>query len=272
MRHPIVSGTIVVIGLTILVNACLQGDTLRAVVYLGSVLVGVALIEVVLVRWPAADAPVPVRNAAGELAVAAACFVAGFVWLYARFVVQSRPPPGIARLVWGAWLIGFVFNGALALVLLVRRYRLSELGLRITGLAAAPLVVGVFASAAWLFGHSHITWAMLVEESGGSTWTVIGTALLAAVPEEFFRFVWQTRAGAWLKNPAAGWLIAAIPWAVLHAPKDWDDSHALATTVMGVINILPIGLLWGYLTHRTRSLLPSVLLHATNVWGLQNLL
>jgi membrane protease YdiL (CAAX protease family) len=40
---------------------------------------------------------------------------------------------------------------------------------------------------------------------------------------------------------------------------------------MGVVDIVPLGLLWGYLMHRTRSLLPSTLLHATNIWGLQNL-
>ena len=36
-------------------------------------------------------------------------------------------------------------------------------------------------------------------------------------------------------------------------------------------DIVPLGLLWGYLTHRTGSFLPSVVLHATNIWGLQNL-
>jgi membrane protease YdiL (CAAX protease family) len=58
---------------------------------------------------------------------------------------------------------------------------------------------------------------------------------------------------------------------MLHGPKDWNESHSLAATVMGVLNIVPLGLLWGYLTHRTRSMVSSILLHATNVWGLQNL-
>jgi membrane protease YdiL (CAAX protease family) len=36
--------------------------------------------------------------------------------------------------------------------------------------------------------------------------------------------------------------------------------------------MMPIGFLWGYLTHRTKSLLPAVLVHGLNFWGLQNFL
>jgi len=31
-----------------------------------------------------------------------------------------------------------------------------------------------------------------------------------------------------------------------------------------------MGLLWGYMTHRTKSLLPAVLVHGFNLWGLHN--
>jgi membrane protease YdiL (CAAX protease family) len=95
--------------------------------------------------------------------------------------------------------------------------------------------------------------------------------LTAAVPEEFFRFAWQTRVGALRRNRAAGWFIASVAWAILHAPRFWDEGHSAIGTLMGVVDIVPLGLLWGYLMHRTRSLLPSTLLHATNIWGLQNL-
>jgi membrane protease YdiL (CAAX protease family) len=36
-------------------------------------------------------------------------------------------------------------------------------------------------------------------------------------------------------------------------------------------DIIPIGLLWGYITWRTKSLFPSVVVHGFNLWGLQNL-
>jgi membrane protease YdiL (CAAX protease family) len=34
---------------------------------------------------------------------------------------------------------------------------------------------------------------------------------------------------------------------------------------------MPLGFLWGYITHRTKSLFPSIVIHALNLWGLQNL-
>ena len=48
-------------------------------------------------------------------------------------------------------------------------------------------------------------------------------------------------------------------------------SVGLGSNSVGVLDIVPLGLLWGYLTHRTGSLVPAVLLHLTNFWGLQNL-
>jgi hypothetical protein len=39
---------------------------------------------------------------------------------------------------------------------------------------------------------------------------------------------------------------------------------------MSSVRIIPIGLMCGYLTHRTKSIIPSVLVHGSNFWGLQN--
>jgi membrane protease YdiL (CAAX protease family) len=73
-----------------------------------------------------------------------------------------------------------------------------------------------------------------------------------------------------MKNPADGWLTASIAWAALHGPVDYSQSHSLFEAMLGVINIVPLGLLWGYLMQRTGSCLPSMLLHGLNFWGLQN--
>jgi membrane protease YdiL (CAAX protease family) len=152
---------------------------------------------------------------------------------------------------------------------------------RSTSLALVVLTVAILANATLQhdLGRAVLyfavlaltTWQGAIAETGGSIVGLVSTALSASVPEEFFRFVWQTRLGAWLRNPAVGWLVASALWAMLHAPKDWSDSHSLASTIMGVVNIVPLGLLWGYLTHRSRSMLPAIVLHATNLWGLQNL-
>jgi membrane protease YdiL (CAAX protease family) len=132
-------------------------------------------------------------------------------------------------------------------------------------------VISIFATFAFAFTQSSITWSRIVEDTGGSWLGVVATALSAGVPEEFSRFVWQTRVGALFGNRAAGWLVATCVWAVLHGPKVWGDTHSMPAVVLSVLNIIPLGLLWGHITHRTRSILPSILIHATNVWGLQNL-
>lgn len=271
-RHP---GVAAILGLTtgtIVVNATIQHDLARAVLYLTVVAVSVVWIDLMFARWLVAAAVPDVRGAGLEVAVMAASFILGFLWLYARFVLDFQPAPGPLRLLWLVLLIGCVFNALPAAFLLGRRYRLHDLGLRVAGLHAAPLVMATFAAAALLLSPATTTWQMAMAETGGSIGALVLTALTAAVPEEFFRFVWQTRVGAWVGNRAAGWLVASLVWAALHAPKDWSDSHSLASTIMSVVNIVPLGLLWGYLTHRSRSMLPSIVLHATNLWGLQNLL
>ena len=255
----------------ILVNASIQGDLGRAVLYLVVLAASAGAVDFILDRWPGSDRPVSVHGARFETAVLTVSLAAGLVWLSARFVRDYRPAPGPLRLLWLALLVGCVFNALPALFLLARRYRLSDLGLRFTGLQAVPIVVAAFAVSATVLAPTSMTWKAILDESGGSTWAVIGTASLASVPEEFFRFAWQTRVGTWLRQPATGWLVASVAWSLLHGPKDWNETHSLAGTVMGMINIVPLGLLWGDLTHRTRSILPSVVLHATNVWGLQNL-
>jgi len=269
-RRPGIALALAGLEVAILANAVIQQDLGRALLYLAVIAMSVVLIDVTLARWPVSTRHVPVRNAGGEAVFLIVSFALGLFWLTGRFVWNLRPDPGLLRLLWLAILMGCVFNALPAIVLLARRYRLTDLGLRITGLHAVPLVMATFAAATFALSPASITWRGAIEETG-SIVALIGTALLAAVPEEFFRFVWQTRVGAWLKDPAVGWLVASACWALLHGPKDWDESHSLPVTLMGVVNIIPLGLLWGYLTHRTGSMLPAIALHATNLWGLQNL-
>ena len=271
-RHPLVTGVVGAIATSILVRAYDAGDLGRAVAYLIVIAVSVATVDLLVGRSVDPGRAPAVRGAALETSVLLVSFAGGAAWLYARFVAGYQPAPGLLRLVWLALLIACVFNALPALFLIARRYRLSDLGVRWSGMAAFPVVLAIFASASFVLFPGAVTWKGIVAETGGSWSAILGTALLAAVPEEFFRFAWQTRVGAWLTRPAAGWLVASIAWALLHGPKDWNESHSVADTVMGMVDILPLGLLWGYLTRRSRSMLPSVLLHLTNVWGLQNLM
>jgi len=266
----VVSGLLVILAAVILIRGVLEGSFGRAAIYFLAIGLSVVLVDSVL-AWTVLRSPqIPVRNPRFEFAVTAVIGAGALAWLWTRFVWNYQPQ-GIVRLVWLAVLLGCVFDAFLAIFLIARRYSLGDLGLRGAGLLAAPPVIAIFATFAFVFTQSSITWSRILEDTGGSWLAVVATALSAGVPEEFSRFVWQTRAGAWLGNRAAGWLIASCVWAALHGPKVWGDSHSMLAVNLSVLNIIPLGLLWGYVTHRTRSILPSMLIHATNVWGLQNL-
>lgn len=91
---------------------------------------------------------------------------------------------------------------------------------------------------------------------------------MAGLPEEFVRMLIQTRYAAVVKNDASGWLAASILWSLLHIPRFYYDGHDLEDALLNSIFILPLGLLLGYMIHRTKCIVPAVIVHATNLWGL----
>jgi membrane protease YdiL (CAAX protease family) len=106
-------------------------------------------------------------------------------------------------------------------------------------------------------------------------WGLMGLLLTgiveAALPEEFVRMLLQTRLGSTLKNKGLGFVLATFLWASMHIPIGFRDSKAGPWHVIaGAWVIMPMGFLWGYITHRTKSLFPSILMHGLNLWGLQN--
>lgn len=86
------------------------------------------------------------------------------------------------------------------------------------------------------------------------------------IAEEFLPMTTQTRIAALTKNAALGWLLASLPWAVLHVPA-WIGS---GDSLRGALRIVPIGLVWRFLTWRTGRLVPALIAHELNIFGLQN--
>lgn len=74
------------------------------------------------------------------------------------------------------------------------------------------------------------------------------------------------------RNTGTGFVTATFFWACLHIPEFHTAGlhNTWLYAFLSALQIMPIGLLWGYLTHRTKSLLPAVLVHGFNFWGLQN--
>jgi len=182
-----------------------------------------------------------------------------------------RPRKPGKQIVLGGRVRVVVFNIGLALFeLLVMRYGLKDLGIRFWGLAPVPGVVLCFGATAFI-SHSGVTWHEVVGEVNGRAWLVpIVSFLVAALPEEFLRMIWQTRLGAVLNSPATGWVAASVVWAFLHVPNFTADSGHCLQWLRIAFELVPLGLLWGYATHRSQSILPAVCLHGTNFWGLHN--
>jgi membrane protease YdiL (CAAX protease family) len=268
-RHPFVAAGVAATAAAVAWIECAEGSGVKGVVYLATMLVA-ALVASAVVLWRSEDAPaLPVRRPGRETVVLSSLLAVGVgVLVLARDFpavwekVPLHKPLQLAGLV-------FLFQIAAVAYLLGSRYRLGELGLRPAGVLVPAFVLPLVAGAAVAVDPGGVTLPMILREMG---WLGLVSFALFGEPlvEEFLRLWMQTRAGALLSNPAAGWFLAAWPWALLHVPVWYANSHDLGGAVAGAVRIVPIGLLWGFVTHRTRSLIPSLLLHGFNVWGLQN--
>jgi membrane protease YdiL (CAAX protease family) len=198
-------------------------------------------------------------------------FSLGFVFFYFRLspAVDWQHLNGLVRLALLP-LVLFVFPIALAIVLLYLKYKPSDLGFRLRGFILIIPIVLISAITNRIVSPDSLTWAAVVAESGGVLASLYTGLVLAGLSEEFFRLVGQTRIGAYLNNAGIGWFIATVIWAFMHAPKWYAEDPNMTEAILSSIRIIPIGLMWGYMTHRTKSILPSVIVHGTNVWGLQN--
>jgi membrane protease YdiL (CAAX protease family) len=195
----------------------------------------------------------------------------GYVFLFFRFwpTVDWQHLPGLIKLVLLPLLL-FMFPIALAIYLLLKKYKLPNLGLRLNGLLLVLPIVFISAIINHYVSPQSLTLTAVLEESGGWFGAIFSGFIVAALSEEFFRFVGQTRLGAYFNNKGIAWFVTSLLWAFMHAPKWYGEELNMTEAVLGSLRIVPIGLMWGYLTHRTKSILPSVLVHGMNVWGLQN--
>jgi hypothetical protein len=239
----------------------------RTTVYCVAVVLSVLAIDAVLSRWPTNVRPAPVRSPRLETAMAAVIMVAGFACLAALFLAQYRPSSILGRFLFVAIGLGSAFGVTLAIFLLALRYGLADLGVRRGRLLLALPIAVIFFVLASTFSRGSILNVVQSRETFMAWMTVVP---VAALSEEFLRFVWQTRLAALRDNNTFGWILASCAWAVMHGPRFWGENGLLHGT-LGIVHIIPIGLLFGYLTHRSRSFLPAALTHATNIWGLQNL-
>ncbi len=204
-------------------------------------------------RGTARRPELPVRRPGFELLLVLVPAVAGGALLFIGHTTNA----GLFKLL----ALPLVFPVIPSAVLLLRRYRLFELGFAPRGLVLAPIVYGLsFAAASCtVTGGSPLLDLSFAEFLG----YVLPGFFLAALPEEVFRLLCYTRLRPFLRSTPVCLLVASLLWSALHFPTWYvmkgGDAPAAAANI---VKLLPTGLLWGYMIHRTGSLWPSLLVHA----------
>jgi membrane protease YdiL (CAAX protease family) len=200
------------------------------------------------------------------------CTALGFAFLAIRFFTDWNQLPGLVKLSALA-LIVFTFPIALAAIYLFRyRYKPREMGVNINYWYLPILLHIIWGGLTLWLAPEKSHWRQAWVEYG--LWGSLFTGLIsAALPEEFARLLLQTRIGRACNSIAFGLFIASAIWATMHIPVGYNQTHQPVTFFSAsesIAYLIPLGMFWGYLTQRTRSLLPAVLMHGFNLWGLQN--
>jgi membrane protease YdiL (CAAX protease family) len=272
-RYP---AAIFVVLLTIL-NVLYIGHTehqlAHSIGYLFAVWLGAFATDLVIAIHPKSAIGFPIKHSVmKEVGVILGCTFLGMIFLSIRFTSGWWETMSFHYRLACSSLLLFTFPIALALIYLIYyRYRPKELGINLHYWHLPLLIHLIFGgiTLAVVPGNSH--WHSFIGQYGllGALFTGLITA---ALPEEFTRMLLQTRLGFACRNKGLGFVIATFIWACMHIPVDryHDPRASLISVLSGSLVVMPIGFLWGYLTHRTKSLVPAVLVHGLNLWGLQN--
>jgi len=249
-----------------------QNTALHAFAYLISVWLGILATDVVVASWPRSGIGFPIRHGAwGETVLILSSTLLGALFLGIRFSHYWPGVQGIPKLALLSLLV-FTFPIFLAFVYACfYRYRPGELGFNFHYWYLALVIVVLFGAVTLAAVPQLSHWRSYFHSLGflRALYTGLITAGLA---EEFTRMLTQTRLTAALHNRGWGFLLAAIIWSLLHVPVNLSQAAHISLPVVLIqsTHLVPIGLLWGYMTHRTQSILPSTLAHGLNLWGLQN--
>ncbi len=274
--HPLVTLTLLALAAWIVTVA---SDKPKAIAYLAACFV-CALVADALApgsadgkrgETTAGEPRLPVVRPRAEFHALSVFVAFSALGMHARFGVLDGLVPRPAQLV-------LIVVGMLCLLQVVpvlwlawRGYRATTLGVRWTGAPTALVCAAIVAATALSIDPDG---APFVKAVRAGAWAELALVLAGAAPqiiaEEGLRLTLQTRIAALTSNAALGWLLATLPWALLHIPAWIDSGDSLQGAVGGALRIVPIGLMWGFLTWRTGSIVPALLAHQLNVFGLQN--
>lgn len=273
--HPFVALLLAALAVRIVAVA---SDRTKAAAYLGACVACVVAADAIAGgqadrrrgETTAAEPRLPVRAPWTEMIVLSALCGLGTFAVLLRTGAFEGAVSGIARGVVLVAGMGCLFQVVPLVWLRLRGYGFRDLGARWTGAGVGAASALVIAGTALLVAPDDAPIVKLVRAGAWREFALFATAAPQVFAEEFLRMTFQTRIAALTRNAALGWLLASIPWAVLHVPAWVASGDGVEAALGGAARIVPIGLVWGFLTWRTGSLVPAMLAHWLNVWGLQN--
>jgi membrane protease YdiL (CAAX protease family) len=244
----------------------------HAIGYLAAIWLGFLITDVLVNISPKPATGFPVRHQVRrELLVILGCVALGLVFLIVRYSSEWATFQGFRRVALVSLII-FVFPIALASIFLfLYRYKPGELGVN-KRYWYLPLVVNFTIAGITLAVDPQLSHWRSSFRAYGLVRGLYTGLILSGLSEEFTRMLLQTRLGEAFKDKGSGFVAATIIWAATHVPLDHSQSPMMSLTqvTVGASHIVPLGLLWGYMTHRSKSLLPAVISHGLNLSGLQN--
>lgn len=262
------------INSVVLWNFISRGKTLHGIGYFVFFYISILIIYYLTKKLPPKN-EIEVKEPKRELIIAIIFAVLGTVFLALNFMIKSnlisdklytKIPIGIGSLLFGTPIGIFIY-------LLFKRYKLMRLGLTtkpIYSIVIGLVIWGLTGLFAYLFYPEGMRWSRANQELGGIFGIILQGVIGAALFEEFSRFIIQSRFEKVFSTKGFNILFATGIWALMHAPVQFSKGNDLSGTCVYCIQIIPLGFIWGYLTQRTKSIVPATFAHGLNLWGLQN--
>jgi len=271
--YPLATGIIILICIIILAASGSAHDLIHRIAYIIAMWLCCFVTDVVVTAAPQAATGFPIKKPLKkEVLFISVCTILAAIGLSLRFLSGDWQHVGSPLRLTVMVLLLFIFPIVLAIVyLFVYKYKPRELGINLHYWYLPVFIHLIVGATTLIFAPESSHWRAMYHELGILNMLFTGV-ISAALSEEFSRMLLQTRLGAALANPALGFVFASIIWALLHVPNFGQDfrKDGIWPAFLAAIQIMPVGFMWGYLTHRTKSLFPAVMVHGLNLWGLQN--
>ena len=274
-EHKNILIAMTIINIFVLWNFISEGKTIHGIGYFVFFYVALFIIHFFTNKYPP-KIDIEVRNPKKELKIFILFTILGVIFMSLEYYLKSGLIPKTLFTTFPIY-IGLIIFGmpiGILLYLLLNKYKILNLGFKINSLSYIILgifiwgITGIFA---FVFNKEGILWSKAINEFGSIGAVIVAGVINAALPEEFFRFIFQTRFSKILKVKGLHILIAASIWAFMHFPVNYfKESESISGIFIYCIQIIPLGFIWGYLMHRTKSIIPSLIAHGFNLWGFQN--